>query len=132
MICRASFAAFAWLIASTAALAAGMDCPTQGYDKIESLLAAAPSCDASMNLLLACQLGSSGDVGFALIVIKKCEAGFLPSLSKRARRIYERKVGACWRRFANEGGTLFQSIRAVCAAELARAYALRAARNKTR
>ncbi len=112
---------------SAVAPAAEMDCPTSGYDKVGELLTATPSCDASMKLLLACQLGSSGDVALADIVIRKCEAVFLPTLSNSARRAYDRKVGACGREFANESGTMYQSIRAICAAEAAHTYAARAA-----
>jgi hypothetical protein len=130
MIFRAIFGISAWLMVSGPALAAGMDCPTLDYDQVENLLTDAPSCDASMQLLLACQRGASGDVGSAMIVIKKCEADFLPSLRKRDHRAYDRKVGACWNEFANDSGTLYQSIRAICAADVAHTYASRAARRK--
>jgi len=129
MIWRGLFAGSAWLMMSAVAPAAEIDCPTSGYDKVGNLLTAAPSCDASMKLLLACQLGSSGDVALAEIVIKKCEAMFLSTLSKTARRAYDRKVGACGRELANESGTLYQSIRAICAAEAAHTYAARAGKN---
>lgn len=85
-----------------------------------------------MELLLACQRGSSGDIPPALIVIKKCESEFLASLGKSTRRAYDRKVGACWREFAKESGTLYRSIRAICAAALARTYADRAAKHRKR
>jgi hypothetical protein len=117
------------VVASGIALAASIDCPTD-HANLEKLVADASSCDASMRLLLACQLGSSGDVAPAMIVIKKCEDDFLPSLSKRARQTYERKAGACGGEFDNESGTLFQSIRAICAAEVAQTYAHRAARHR--
>ena len=119
-----------FLLAFTLEPALAMDCPVSGYDQVEARVTEAPSCDASMQLLMACQLGSSGDVGLSLIVIKKCEGDFLASLSARVRRGYERKVGACDKRFAKESGTLFQSIRAICAAEVAHAYAVRAAKAK--
>lgn len=67
-----------------------------------------------------------GDVAVSLIVIKKCEGDFLPSLTKSARRGYERKVAACGKNFSGEGGTLFQSIRAICAAQVAHDYAVKA------
>jgi hypothetical protein len=132
MIYRALLITSAWLMVSGTALAAGMDCPTLDYDKVESLLTDAPSCDASMQLLLACQRGASGDVGSAMIAIKKCEADFLPSLGKSRRRAYDRRVGACWNEFANDSGTLYQSIRAICAADVAHTYAGRAAKRKAR
>jgi len=123
---------FIGLAASGTMPALAMDCPTSDYDQVEKLITDAPSCDASMQLLMACQLGSSGDVALSLIVIKKCEGDFLASLSERTRRGYERTVGACGAEFAGQSGTMFQAIRAICAAELAHAYASRAARAKKR
>lgn len=119
-----------WLMASGAMPALAMDCPAPDHEQIEKLVTDALSCDASMQLLMACQLGASGDVGLSMIVIKKCEDDFLASLSAGARRGYERKVGACGDEFANQSGTLFQSIRAICAAQVAQNYASRAAKAK--
>lgn len=119
---------FIALMALSVAPALAMDCPAADYDQKEKVVAAAPSCDASMQLLMACQFGSSGDVSLAMIVTQKCEAGFLNSLGAGARRAYERKAGACGDGFAGQPGTLFQSIRAICAAQLAHAYAVRAAK----
>jgi len=110
--------------------ALAMDCPVSGYDQVERRVTDAPSCDASMQLLMACQLGSSSDVGVAMIVIKNSEGNFLASLSGSARRSYERKAGACGDKFAGQEVTLFQSIRAICAAEVAHTYAIRAAKAK--
>lgn len=132
MVCRALLAVSAWLLACGPTLAAAMDCPSSDWVKVDDLMADAPSCDASMELLLACQRGSSGDIPPALTVIKKCESNFLPSMSKSARRAYDRKVAACWRQFADENGTLYRSMRAICAAELARSYADRAAKHRKR
>jgi hypothetical protein len=132
MACRTLFAVSAWLLACSTTLAAPMDCPTSDWADIDDLVAAAPSCDASMELLLACQRGSSGDVPPALSVIKKCENDFLASLSKSAHRAYDRKVDACWRQFAKESGTLYRSMRAICAAGLAHTYADRAAKSRKR
>lgn len=132
MICRVLFGVSAWLLACGVTLATAMDCPTSDWTKVDDLIADAPSCDASMDLLIACQRGSSGDVPPALTVIKKCEDKFLASLSKSARRVYDRKVGACWREFAKETGTMYRSIRVICAAQLARTYADRAAKQRKR
>ena len=119
-----------WLMGSGAVPVQAMDCPVSEYEHVEKRVTDAPSCDASMQLLMACQLGSSGDVALSLIVIKKCEVDFIASLSNRAHRGYERKVGACDDKSANESGTLFQSIRAICAAGVAHSYAIRAAKAK--
>ncbi len=121
-----------WLMGSCVVSAMAMDCPVSDYEQVEKRVSDAPSCKISMQLLMACQLGSSGDVALSLIVIKKCEGEFLPSLNDTARRGYEGKVAACGDKFANESGTLFQSIKAICAAEVAHAYAGRAAKGKKR
>jgi hypothetical protein len=121
-----------WLTGSAAAPALAMDCPVSGFDQVGDRVTAAPTCDAAMQLLMACQIGSSADVAVSLLVIKKCEADFLPSLSAGARRAYDRKVGDCGKNFAGEGGTLFQSIRAICAAQVAHDYAQRADKSKKR
>ena len=121
-----------WLFGAFAAPAMAADCPVSDFDQASDRVAAAPSCDAAMQLLMACQMGSSGDVAISLIVIKKCEADFLPSLGAAARRGYDRKVGACGKNFAGEGGTLFQSIRAICAAQVAHDYARRAGKGNAR
>ena len=95
----------------------------RAFDEVGDRVTEAPTCDAAMQLLMACQMGSSADVAVSLIVIEKCEGDFLSSLDHRARRGYERKVGACGKNFSGEGGTLFQSIRAICAAQVAHDYA---------
>ena len=117
-----------WLMGSATALA--FDCPVSDYVAVGDRVSDASTCDAAMQLLLACQLGSSADVAVSLIAIKKCEADFLPSLGARARRGYDRKVAACGKNFSGEGGTLFQSIRAICAAQVAHDFAVKAARAK--
>ena len=119
-----------WLLGSGAAPALAMDCPVSGFDQVGERVTGAPSCDAAMQLLMACQMGPSADVAVSVIVIEKCEGNFLSSLNDRARRGYERKVGACGKNFSGEGGTLFQSIRAICAAQVAHDYAGRAGKAK--
>jgi hypothetical protein len=121
-----SFGVFIWLLGFASAPALAMDCPVSGFDEVGDRVTEAPTCDAAMQLLTACQMGSSADVAVSLIVIEKCEGDFLSSLDHRARRGYERKVGACGKNFSGEGGTLFQSIRAICAAQVAHDYASRA------
>ena len=125
-----SFGVFIWLLGFASAPALAMDCPVSGFDEVGDRVTEAPTCDAAMQLLMACQMGSSADVAVSLIVIEKCEGDFLSSLDHRARRGYERKVGACGKNFSGEGGTLFQSIRAICAAQVAHDYAMRAATAK--
>ena len=127
-----SFGVFIWLLGFASAPALAMDCPVSGFDEVGDRVTEAPTCDAAMQLLTACQMGSSADVAVSLIVIEKCEGDFLSSLDHRARRGYERKVGACGKNFSGEGGTLFQSIRAICAAQVAHDYAMGADKAKER
>lgn len=121
-------AVFICLMGAIPALA--MDCPTTDYSEVAQRMTDAPTCDTAMQLLLACQLGSSVDVSLSQIVTDKCEPDFLPSLSAGARRAYETKAEACGKRFAGQSGTMYQSMRAICAAEVAHTYAGRAAKAK--
>ncbi len=130
MFSKPLLAVFICLIGSAALPARAADCPTSDTSDAGQRISDAPTCDASMQLLLACQLGSSGDVALSQIVIQKCEADFLTSLSDNARRAYERKAAACGNRFAHQSGTMYQSMRAICAAEAAHAYARRVAKAK--
>ena len=108
--------------------AGATDCPATGYDEAAKRIAAAPSCDASMDLLMACQLGSSGDVALSEIVIRTCERDFLAKLGAGGRARYARQRSACGSRLADVSGTLSQSVRAICAAEVAQGFADRARR----
>ena len=108
-----------WFAAFGAVSAPAMYCPTSDYDQVEKLVTDAPSRDVSMRLLMACQLGSSGDVGPAMIVIKNVRLTFCRPSATRARRSYNREAGKCGERFTGGSGTLFQSIRAIYAAQLA-------------
>ena len=112
------------------ASALAMYCPTSDYDQVEKLVTDAPSRDVSMRLPMACQLGSSGDVGPAMIIIKNARLAFWRPSATRARRSYDREAGKCGERFTGGSGTMFQSIRAIYAAQLADSYAVKAAKAK--
>jgi hypothetical protein len=103
-----------------------MYCPTSDYDQVEKLVTDAPSRDVSM----ACQLGSSGDVGPAMIIIKNARLTFWRPSATRARRSYNREAGKYGERFIGGSGTLFQSIGAIYAVQLADSYAVKAAKAK--
>ena len=79
-----------------------------------------------MKLFEACQRGSSGDIRLGEIVIAKCEGAFLSKLSKLERSAYDRKIKACWHKYAKESGTMYRSFEAFCAAGVAQTYARRA------
>jgi hypothetical protein len=128
MVCRAVVALSICLLMVPPTLAE--DCPVSGFENVEKLLTGAPSCDRAMALFEACAFGASGDVGLGQIVTKKCEGIFLNRLSKSERRFYDRKVGACWQKYAKESGTMYRSMAAFCVAEVARAYAARAHKAK--
>ena len=128
MVYRAVVALSAFLLLVSPGLAE--DCPVSGFEQIEKLLSGAPSCDRAMALFEACSFGASGDVGLGQVATKKCEGIFLTKLSKSERRAYDRKVGACWAKYAKEGGTMYRSMSAFCAAEVAQAYAARARKAK--
>jgi hypothetical protein len=80
---------------------------------------------------MACQLGSSGDVGPAMIIIKNARLTFWRPSATRARRSYNREAGKCGDGFTGGSGTPLQSIRAIYAAQLAHSYAVKAARARS-
>jgi hypothetical protein len=128
MVYRAVVALSAILLLVSPGLAE--DCPVSGIEQIEKLLTGAPSCDRAMVLFEACSFGGSGDVGLGQVVTKKCEGIFLDKLSKSERRSYDRKVGACWHKYAKESGTMYRSFSAFCAAGVAQTYAAHARKAK--
>jgi hypothetical protein len=125
---RKLLAVFAFLVVAPPVSAE--DCPTLNHQDIENLLAKAPSCDRSMALFEACELGTSGDVSFGEIVIKKCEDDFRNRLSTSERHTYERKIRACWQKYAKEAGTMYRSFEAFCAAGVAQRYARNAGKTR--
>jgi hypothetical protein len=124
------------LLAGLAVLSAGAlpaaaeDCPVKPaeMDGIIAAVKAASSCDASMKVLEACQMGSTADVQFGDAVEKKCEATFLPRLKTPQKRAYQGQLGRCDEKYADKQGTMWRSATATCRAAVSQRYAHRRAK----
>ncbi len=102
--------------------AGAKDCPTQdlGWEAREAAVGKAPTCREALAVAEACAFGASGDTGLTGIVIEKCEAGFLPRLSKAQRSAYDGGMKRCDRKYRREQGTMYRSMEAFCRAKHAR------------
>jgi hypothetical protein len=129
---RLSLAISAFLLLACVALAAPKpstpkECPVTEHslDAIEAAIEKAPSCEQSMDIFQACAYGASGDVALGQAVIGKCEGDFLGKLNSGQKRAYEQEIKRCWRKYRREGGTMYRSFEAMCAAGVAQAYSRR-------
>lgn len=102
-------------------------CPSQTFE-LDAILAAlrkAPTCGRAFATFEACSAGSTMDVQFADVVIRKCEEGVLHRLSAQARARYHAAARRCWRKHRQQEGTMYRALEAACAAGLARDTARR-------
>jgi hypothetical protein len=108
------------------------ECPIEGFslDKIRDAARTAPSCHKSLEVFSLCAAGASSDVILGGIVTEKCEADFLPKLSRRERRAYKRAHERCERKYRREMGTMYRALEALCHAEVAQSHARRFAKRK--
>jgi hypothetical protein len=132
MFIRLSLAISAFVLLASIALAAPKastpkECPVTEHslDAIEAAIAKAASCEQSMDIFEACAYVASGDVALGQAAIGKCEGDFLGKLNASQKRAYEEKIKRCWRKYRREGGTMYRSFEAMCAAAVAQAYSRR-------
>jgi hypothetical protein len=120
-------AALIVVLSLSAAPAFAEDCPAKSTeaDDILDELNAASNCDAAMTVFKACEYGSSGDVEFGAVVVKKCEDVFLNQLKAPQKQAYRREMQSCDRKYRNQSGSMYRSFEAFCRAELAQRYARR-------
>lgn len=104
-------------------------CPVE-FGEVDGAIEKASSCEAAYRILEACLLGASGDVSRAHAVREICERDFLPGLKPDTRRAYARAQRRCDRKYAGDEGTMYRSMEAVCAAQLAKGYSDRALRKR--
>ena len=121
------------LIAVPALLALGCpapaaECPVAGAEATSEAIEQAPSCDKAAEIYALCTWGSSMDIRFADIAIKKCEADFLDKLDPQRRKTYDGAKARCGRKYARVSGTLYRSFEASCSVELAKTYWARMAK----
>lgn len=91
-------------------------------DQLEAALKQAPNCEKATAILSKCWWGSSADVGFASIVLEKCEKSLLPRLAASGKSRYVRERELCAYEFAAQDGTLFLSEEAMCALDVAHRF----------
>jgi hypothetical protein len=135
MFLRLSLTISAFVLLACAALAAPKpstpkECPVTepSLDAIEAAIEKAASCEQSMDIFQACANGASGDVALGQAAIGKCEGDFLGKLNTSQKRAYDEESKRCWRKYRREGGTMYRSFEAMCAAGVAQAYSRRAMR----
>jgi hypothetical protein len=131
MFIRLSLASAFVLLASIALAApkpsTPKECPVTEHslEAIEAAIAKAASCEESMEIFQACAYAASGDVPLGRAVIGKCEGDFLNKLDASRKRTYEQEIKRCWRKYRREGGTMYRSFEAMCAAAVAQTYSRR-------
>jgi len=132
MFIRLALAISTLLLLAPVALAAPKpstpkECPVTEHnlDTIEAAIAKAVSCEQSMDIFQACAYVASGDVPLARAMIGKCEGDFLDKLNTGRKRAYDQEIKRCWRKYRREGGTMYRSFEAMCAAGVAQAYSRR-------
>jgi hypothetical protein len=104
------------------------ECPVAGADATSEAIEQASSCAKAAEIYGLCTWGSSMDIQFADVAIRKCEADFLAKLTPQQRRTYDRAKTRCGRKYARESGTLYRSFEASCSVELAKTYWARMAK----
>jgi hypothetical protein len=135
MVLRVWLGLFVIMVLAVAAHAAAKpqaaepECQIEGgpfdLDKVEKAVQDAPTCSNSLRLFSHCQMGASADVHTAGIITERCEAEFLPRLTKSQLQAYKRDQNRCYRKYRNEQGSMYRSAEAYCAAEAAERYARR-------
>jgi len=105
------------------------DCPVAfNIDEIVTAIAAAPDCKAADKIARSCAFGASGDTQTAGAVQEKCEKDFLPGLNAAQAKAYRSKIKACATKYAKRSGTMYISMAAFCASDVAVAFSARAKR----
>jgi hypothetical protein len=117
--------AVAVVLLSAALLAAGVaraeDCE-HDLEAEAKKMRAAKDCEAAYRTFDACLWGSTADVQRGALVREICEAGFVTRLKPDQTKAYQRKTGACEKKYAKQSGTMYRSMEAACAAKAARDF----------
>jgi hypothetical protein len=112
----------------SSALAGGQEPCKFGYasekaaSQLEDALKEAPTCSKAADTLSKCEWGSSADVGFASIVLNKCEKTLLPKLTDAGKERYRRERELCAYEYAGQEGTLSLSEEAMCGVYVAQRF----------
>ncbi|TSE05379.1 hypothetical protein C1D09_022510, partial [Mesorhizobium intechi] len=92
--------------------------------QLEEDIQATPDCLAAHKLHQACAWGSSGDGFMSEAVIDKCKAGFFDRLTRKQKRLYEKRLEACGERYpvTPDGGSIQIYLSSMCDEDLAATY----------
>jgi hypothetical protein len=94
-------------------------CPSIGLgtDGTVKAVELATSCGRAFEIMKQCSMagGADGSVGYA--VREKCETQFVPTLSAKERKTYQRELKRCIDKYANREGSLYASRTAFCQTE---------------
>jgi hypothetical protein len=125
---RPGTASFILLMSLAAVPASAQECPARSTATGDIVVALneAPSCDKAMSIFEACQSSAGGDVALGAIVSQKCESEFLARLKATEKRIYQRMLRACDRKYRDESGSMYRSLEAFCRAKAAQRYSHKA------
>jgi predicted nuclease with RNAse H fold len=101
------------------------ECPSGSRqpEEIIKAIRSAPACLVSFYVMKDCRSHDHRDAQLAQAVIEKCEATFLPHMSPGRKYFYQRAREVCARKFANRGGSIYESYQATCEAAVAARYA---------
>ena len=113
-------------LSASSALAAVCLEKSMSLDEIVDTINATSGCERAMKVFEDCELSSSGDIRLGAAVEKKCERDFLGRLRAPQKQAYQREMGVCDRKYANESGTMYRSFTAFCRAEVAQRYSRQA------
>ena len=123
-------AAMMLVVLFSSALVGGQEPCKIGYGtekaaQLEDALRQASSCGKAADILSKCEWGSSADVGFASIVLDKCEKKLLPRLTAAGKQRYRRERELCAYEYSGQEGTLYLSEEAMCSVYVAQRFAER-------
>ena len=117
----ASSAVVLWLSAAPAVAGVCLG-KSMTLDEIIDAINSTPGCERAMTLFESCEYGTGGDLHPGAAVEKKCERDFLGRLGVPEKRVYQRKMRLCDRKYQNESGTMYLSFTAFCRAKVAQRY----------
>jgi hypothetical protein len=103
-----------FLLAVSAEVAAGDECPKTDGPITEEDLRATPNCAAAVALHARCSLGPSGDTIRSKPGYEKCEPTFLPKLNASQKRAYQKELARCARPQGSGEGSMNVSFEIVC------------------
>jgi hypothetical protein len=114
---------YVFLVTMSVSASSAAECPAASTDEVLSALRNARSCRGAAQTYRACTRATTQDVGFAEVVVGKCESGFIARLKPKQRASYRRQMSRCERKYAWQTGTMYRSFEASCRVHVALRFA---------